>query len=251
MRLFLAMTAGRNVLYAAAAGVLLFCGAALSAKSQPREVPPARIMPLGDSITQGEYGRFSYRVWLGRLLTERGCRFDFVGSQREMYRGATPGDYDPDHEGHWGWTTDEVLRRLDGWAAAARPDVVLLHLGTNDVGRQNGVEQAAANLERIIVLLRASNPAVVVLLAQLIPGRGLEDKIRALNARIAELAGRLNSSSSPVLVVDQFSGFDAAADTYDGLHPTAAGERKLAQRWFAVLKDLPFCKTALGGGNEG
>ena len=44
-------------------------------------------------------------------------------------------------------------------------------------------------------------------------------------------------SNSPVIFVDQNSGFNANTDTYDGVHPNDAGEAKMAQKWFDALKD--------------
>jgi hypothetical protein len=31
-------------------------------------------------------------------------------------------------------------------------------------------------------------------------------------------------------------GFDAATDTYDGVHPNRAGEQKMSARWYGVLR---------------
>jgi len=48
-------------------------------------------------------------------------------------------NFDQDHEGHWGWRTDEILNgrlaagSLTEWLDYYTPDVVLIHLGTNDV----------------------------------------------------------------------------------------------------------------------
>jgi lysophospholipase L1-like esterase len=34
------------------------------------------------------------------------------------------------------------------------------------------------------------------------------------------------------------SGFDAARETRDGTHPNAAGEAKMASRWFSAILQL-------------
>jgi lysophospholipase L1-like esterase len=122
------------------------------------------------------------------------------------------------------------------------PDIALIHLGTNDV-RQGWSDSAISNgLGRIIDELRAGNPKVVILLAQIIPTRNSETtaKIRSLNKEIARLAGRRDSSKSPVVVVDQFTGFDPDAHTFDGVHPNDAGDERMASRWHeALLEFLP------------
>ena len=66
-----------------------------------------RIMPLGDSITQGassgvtdEDFQVSYRLDLWDKLRNAGYDVDFVGS---LNSGSSMEDFDADHEGHPGW----------------------------------------------------------------------------------------------------------------------------------------------------
>ena len=102
-----------------------------------------------------------------------------------------------------------------------------------------------AEIESIISALRADNASVTVLLAKLIPTSNVthNSAIDAINARIDAIAASLSTASSPVIVVDQNSGFDASLDTYDGIHPNESGEAKMAQAWFgplvATLKGRP------------
>lgn len=57
-----------------------------------------RVMPLGDSITEGTQVPGGYRIGLWQRLSAAGYRVDFVGTQ---FNGpATLGDHD--HEGHPG-----------------------------------------------------------------------------------------------------------------------------------------------------
>ena len=90
--------------------------------------PPAsaavRIMPLGDSITQGEHVEQGYRRGLWLKLNAAGFDVDFVGSLDTPHMGPGSGDYDQDHEGHWGWTADRILASISGWAAQADPHMV-------------------------------------------------------------------------------------------------------------------------------
>jgi lysophospholipase L1-like esterase len=41
-----------------------------------------------------------------------------------------------------------------------------------------------------------------------------------------------------VVLVDQFAGFDAEQDTYDGTHPNVGGSQKIADKWFAAMQPL-------------
>jgi len=197
--------------------------------------PVTKVMPLGDSITQGHDETNSYRRPLWKRLAAG--RFDFVGSQRENHLGPPPNpDFDLDHEGHWGWRADQVLAEVGGWAGTYRPDVVLLHLGSNDVFADQSTSSTLGELGAIVERLRGANSRVTVLLAQLIPtSRDAQPGIERLNAGIPGLAAQLDSSASRVVVVDQSAGFDPVADTRDGIHPNATGEEKMAAAWHAAL----------------
>ncbi len=206
--------------------------------------PPAvgaKVMPLGDSITQGNTQLDSYRRPLWHALAAAGADVDFVGSQASNHDGSPPNpDFDTDNEGHWGWTAGEVLAQMRGWAQAHRPDIALLHLGTNDMLGGSGIGSTLDELTGIVEALRASNPQVVVLLAQLIPTRFDEanERIVELNGNLATLAPSLSTDTSPVVLVDQFTGFEPSTMTVDGLHPNTVGEERMAQIWLQALQ--PF-----------
>ncbi|MFC2173399.1 SGNH/GDSL hydrolase family protein [Acidobacteriota bacterium] len=198
-----------------------------------------KIMPLGDSITQAntDYDSFRRRLW--RLLEDEGYDVDFVGSQDFNWGGPPPhSDFDRDHEGHAGWRADEVLIDLPGWADTYRPHIVLLHLGTNDIMQSQGVGSTIDELGWLIDELRAANPRVIVLLAKLIPHNWASPGVEPLNSQIPALAVSKYTSESPVIVVDQYKGFDATLDTYDGIHPDVGGESRMANKWFAALQPL-------------
>lgn len=227
-------------------------------------------MPLGNSITQGNKVLASYRYPLWMKLIDAGVNFEFVGSQTENEGGNPPfQDYKGQsfsnrNEGHWGWRADEILNGREGnniakWAEAHKPDFVLLHLGTNDLFQNQSIESTIADLEQIAGVLREKNPAVLILLAQLIPAnpdnRDLEEiskKIPLFNEQLPALVTSLNSDSrypdSQVVLVDQNTGFNPAqnpnsiagmGDSYDGLHPNKLGEEKMAQVWFdAIMEEI-------------
>ena len=228
------------------------------------EQAPLRILPLGDSITQAEINRASYRYFLWKKLIEADIDVDFVGSmqrQQDKYSKGTPPQpdyngqpFDRDHEGHFGWTIGHVNAGRDPkngtgsgslrqWVEHYDFDIALVHLGTNDVFYKQSNEQIEKQLRAVVKTLRADNPRAVILLAQVIPSSkntSIANAISSMNEMIAELAEDLSSRKSLVIAVDQHSGFDIAADSYDGVHPNASGEEKMAQRWFeAIEKALP------------
>jgi len=201
----------------------------------PAPASALRIMALGDSITEGDNEAATYRYYLQKDLEADGVAVDFVGSRSGVFRGRPRfDDFDPDHEGHWGWTTAEVLERIDEWAPAARADVVLVHLGTNDFRDDPAV--TSGNISAIIDELRKANPDVVVFLARIIPSdRAPCERHAALNDGIERMGREKSTERSPVEIVRQDEGFDPAVDTYDGTHPNEPGERKIAEKWFRAI----------------
>ncbi|MCC0175772.1 hypothetical protein I4641_02100 [Waterburya agarophytonicola K14] len=197
-------------------------------------------MLLGDSITQGDKERNTYRRPLWQKLEEADfTTVDFVGSQTENSDGPNPNpDFDLDHEGHSGFRTDEILLQLDDWVESAQPDVVLIHLGTNDILQVQSAESTVDELGQVIDTLRDENPNVTIFLAQIIPTINNNDELLALNEQIPVLAEEKDLEDSPIIVVDQFSGFSLADDTYDSIHPNSDGEDKIAEQWFAGLSEL-------------
>ena len=209
-----------------------------------------RIMALGNSITQSNSSYKSYRYPLWQKLVNAKVSFDFVGSMRNNssgnpiwpdYQGQT---FDQDHEGHWGWRADEILNgksgsaKLSDWLQGYMPDIVLLHLGTNDLIQGQGVNSTLEDLRQVVGVIRAKNPKVIVLLAKLIPSNTnttWKAAIEAFNVLVPALAVELHRIESPVLLVDQFSGYNSYLDNHDGLHPNALGEEKMATKWFEAL----------------
>ena len=45
-----------------------------------------------------------------------------------------------------------------------------------------------------------------------------------------------NSNTSPIIIVDQFTGINPAIDMYDDIHPNGIGEKKMAKKWFIAIK---------------
>lgn len=218
--------------------------------------PPIKVMPLGDSITSGTNAWASYRCLLYQNLTSAGYAVDFVGSVHgqlgHLNADLTPPNtcnmVDWDQEGHSGWAIYHILNGVPGswpgnlqtWVTTYVPDVVLIHLGTNNFiyGPPEypvpEVDAAVSQMGQVIDTLRAANPRVKILLAQIIPSKYSSDtltKIPIFNSRLPDLAASQARPDSPILVVDQYTGFDVNADTHDGTHPNEQGEAKLAARW--------------------
>ena len=204
-----------------------------------------KIMPLGDSITEMRGGTDSYRRGLWDLLVnQNGYSVDFVGPRygvRANSGDPAHFDFDFDHAGHSGFRADQIIDGgLAAWAAEDDPDIVLIHIGTNDLRQGQGVADATEEIGQIIDILRAQNPAVAIVLAQPIPTT--EEFVPAtlmaqFHAALANLAASKNSTASPIVLV-HFDGFEAAGHTFDGVHPTVQGEAIMAQEWFEAVQGL-------------
>jgi acyl-CoA thioesterase I len=224
-----------------------------------------KIMPLGNSITQGSIGqhRAPYRRFLWQKLMENQySQIDFVGSLNHVYNGLDSGyfnDYDSDHESHWGWKASELLHghpdpspttgsgKLSDWLLMNIPDVVLLHAGTNELihfspsdgdFRLEVLPRLLQTISEIIEEIRLSNPSVVIFVAQLIPTRreDVNERIRLFNPMVTGLCEELDRTFSRVIPVDMYEDFDPFADLYDNWHPGPSGAIKIAGKWFDYLK---------------
>ena len=102
-------------------------------------------------------------------------------------------------------------------------------------------------LASIIASLRTDNPAVEILIAEIIPGQTLDTA--SLNAAIRNWAPAMSTTLSPVTVVDHYTGYDATTDNYDNFHPNAIGEEKMATRWFETLQNILEPETSQFAGD--
>ncbi len=231
----------RLTLILAVSTLLMACGQ--NTKTTTREAGVLYLLPLGDSITQADRHRASYRYPLWVALQGLDQQVDFVGSRTRHHKGNGPavdpvGDtpFDRDHEGHWGWRTDEVLADLPDWISHYPVDVALVHLGTNDVLQGQSNESTLGELAEIVAILRKHNPQVAVLLAR--PGQSNWPNaalLPSLAEGIETLSATLDTDGSRVITVaiDRSLSPD---HTYDGLHPNASGEALIAQHYLHAMK---------------
>ncbi|MEW9552971.1 ricin-type beta-trefoil lectin domain protein [Nonomuraea sp. NPDC050783] len=194
-----------------------------------------RVMPLGDSITEGTQVPGGYRIGLWQRLAAGGYTVDFVGSQ---FNG--PGNLgDHDHEGHPGWRIDQIDANINGWLRTQNPRTVLLHIGTNDVLQNYNLSGAPQRLSTLIDHITAAVPGADVLVATIIPlaNSGQESAARTFNAAIPGIVQSKVSSGKRVHLVDMHSKL-TTSDLIDGVHPTAGGYDKMAAAWYEALRSI-------------
>lgn len=198
---------------------------------------PVRVMPLGDSIT-GSPGCWRALLW-NQLQSTGHTNIDFVGTLPPQGCAVS---HDGDNEGHGGALVTNVAdqNQLPDWLSATRPDIVLMHFGTNDVWSNRATSTILAAYSKLVDQMRASNPNMKVLVAQIIPMDPstcpeCAQRVVALNSAIPAWASSKSTAQSPVVVVDQWTGFSTATDTYDGVHPNGSGDQKMSDRWYPAL----------------
>jgi lysophospholipase L1-like esterase len=195
-----------------------------------------RVMPLGDSITEGTQVPGGYRIGLWQRFVSGGFRVDLVGSQ---FNGpASLGDHD--HQGHPGWRIDQIDANIVTWLRNTTPRTVLLHIGTNDVLQNFNLAGAPTRLSTLVDRITATVPAADVLVATIIPlsNPDQEAKVRAFNATIPGMVQSKVNAGKRVHLVDMHSAL-TTADLIDGIHPTANGYGKMAATWFTALRSVP------------
>jgi hypothetical protein len=198
-----------------------------------------KIMPLGDSITQGSSSGESVQA---KQVAYRKALFDQLND--EIVNGV-PGDPDPNN-------------KLATWLNVHQPDIVLLHIGTNDLDPSDtGPDDVEAILDEIDVY----DLDAWVILARII---AREDDIcsgnppitgtdtTTFNNKVETVAqGRINDK---IVFVDMecWAGIDyrrqPLGDMNDLLHPYAfgTGYDKMADVWFAgLLQILPVADAGL------
>jgi lysophospholipase L1-like esterase len=205
----------------------------------PEPQPPAprldvsTILCFGDSLTEG-YIAVS-PSWLQAARAESyPSRLQSMLSAR--YRDQQIVVENAGLSGEWAADGQE---RFVAVARAARPDVVVLMEGANDINGFGslGIDLALEALENMLRDGRALGAKV--LLASLPPERagstegGAASLVPEFNARVRRLAERQN-----IFFVDVHAAFggDLSLIGPDGLHPTAAGYDRIAQAVFDVIR---------------
>ena len=183
------------------------------------------VVAFGDSLTAG-FGLTSEEALPAAL--ERRLRAQ--GLDVRVRNAGVSGD-----------TTAGGRARLD-WTLPDAVDLVILALGANDMLRGIDPDFARANLDAMLARLKARG--IPVLLAGMRAPASLgADYVRAFDAIYPELAERHGAALYPFLL--EGVAFKAELNLDDGLHPNAAGVRRIADGL------LPMVRDALGGGGGG
>lgn len=213
---------------------LAFLTACLSASAQ---TPPVRILPLGDSITFGSGGTANlggYRSKLYSTLTAAGYNVDYIG----LLTTNSSGIPDPDHEGHSGWRIDQIDANIAAWFSSfADPDVILLHIGTNDFGQGVDTPNAINRIDALILKMATLRPYAHIIVTNLMErGEPANTNIQAeFNPFIQARVNAHAAAGRRVYFLDMRSAVPLS-DMPDNLHPNQTGYDKMADAWLPAIQ---------------
>jgi len=182
-----------------------------------------------------------YRDDLSLMLQNEGINFDMVGSKNDG-----TGFY-PHHEGHSGYRADEILDNLNNWLRLNPPDIVLLHIGTNDISQGESNESTIVEIENILDTIHNRNRNTIILFCNLIPRfddyENRPQRTEDLNLLIYNLFTEKKAIGWDIHFVDQNNAIKqnpnwTAEWMDDYVHPNDAGYHVMAETFFQVLLPL-------------
>lgn len=236
-----------------------------------------RVMVVGDSMTQGSEGDWTWRYRLWQWFINQGVDVDFVGPYKgtkdpgtamgpvpPLLQGevaassgavlaggaydARSESFDSDHFSVWGRQAAQDMKLIRDQVAWYQPDLLLVGLGFNDMGWF--VSDAAGTITSMKTLVdqaRAAKPDIDIALAN-VPQRtsigGREDlpvKTANYNDTLKDQIPSWSTPMSPVQLVDWAGNYSCGVNScpagYDGLHPNALGEYQIAHAFELTLQD--------------
>lgn len=216
---------------------------------------PCRVLPLGDSITEG-FGSSGggYRVELFRRAIQEGKNITFVGSLQNGPNRVNDQNFPRNHEGHGGYTIDsgggnsgisgDITNRA---ISNYRPQIILLMIGTNDVNGNINVNGAPMRLGNLIDDITTKAPDALLVVATIIPIDKADSNQRATayNAAIPALVESRAAAGKHVVFLDNNAIFASqpnfkTALLGDYLHPNDAGYAVLGKAFYdSIAPVLP------------
>jgi len=233
-------------------GLVAACGSGAdnSAPAPQTSNAVVKIMPLGDSITDGVGSSHNagYRLELFRLSVTNNKKLTFVGSHESGPDMVDGKPFPKKQEGHSGWTIDDgggrsgLYPQIQGWLTATPPHIVTLMIGTNDINGNNNVADAPNRLGKLLDSIFTKDANVLVVLAQIVPTKtdGTNNTIKTYNAAMPNLVSTRVNQGRHIVLVDMYGAFTKDTNYKntvlgDNLHPNQAGYNLMADVWFKAL----------------
>ena len=204
-----------------------------------------KIMPVGDSITVGIGGNYAgYRYFLERDLNADRYAVDYVGVNQD---NPCTGLKDKDHCGFSGWYLKgnngaNIQDNISTWLGQVdTPDVILLHIGTNDAKDLTPLTDRPEALSDILDKIAAGAPTahvIVTTVLQRTDDASMDANIaNNYNAYVGGVVSQHAAKGEKVHFLDMRAKL-TASDLGDGLHPNDSGYQKMATAWKEEIEKL-------------
>lgn len=238
---------------------------------------PLKIMPIGDSITDDCSLNGAWRLYLQPMLETNGFPFTFVGRQ---ISSPAVGFNKTHHEGYCGAviappgvfavhgysTTDAYLLKIVADALLItnnRPDLVLLLIGANDIGRgRNPYVVATNDMSNLLNLIFSNVPNANIVISKItsLQNAGLNyapyaTNVIIYNAALQSLVNQRRAAGQNVFLSDMFTAVDYnTMFMADHVHPNALGLNSMAKEFLArvqaiTIRTNQFTTTLIHGGD--
>jgi len=225
---------------------------------------PIKIMAIGDSITDDCVFNGAWRQYLQPLLDANGYPFTFVGrvqsaasgsftkTKHEGYCGAVvapPGVLTYSVNGYDG-TNVYLLKIVADAFTNATPDLVLVLIGANDIGRGRDPWRVATNdMPALLDIIFSNAPKANVILAKItslynasagsLNYGAYYTNVSIYNAALQAMVNQRRALGQSVSLADMFSVVTInTLFNSDHLHPNAAGLQAIAQEWFTRIQAI-------------
>ena len=202
----------------------------LDAQTASGAAAPARgrkltILFFGDSLSAG-FGLADPANESFPALIQK--RIDAAGLNFKVLNAGLSGD-----------TSAGGVSRID-WAMRGPIDIFVLELGSNDGLRGLPVDETRKNLQAIIDRVKARNPGVTLVVAGMRMPTNFGAEYVAQFADIYPDLAKANPGSTLVPFLLEGVGGIARYNQRDQIHPTAEGDRIIAETLWTVLE--PICR---------
>ncbi|GJN77347.1 hypothetical protein PLIIFM63780_000837 [Purpureocillium lilacinum] len=206
-----------------------------------------RGMFVGDSITQGADGDYTWRYRLWQWLRNEGVDTNFVGPYQGTYPAASPADAKPKppplqgagsppgvvlnsgryaadveaafprpHYGMWGRQAAQVYPAIGAYVKQYQPDFLFILLGFNDLGWfVSGPEGTLSSVEKVVRNAQAARPSLKVLVGNVpqrtlikVVNEQLPDKTTDYNKRLQSAVSGWSTDASTVRLVDMQKNYN-------------------------------------------
>ena len=242
---------------------------------------PVKIMAIGDSITDDCEYNGAWRAYLQPLLDNSGYPFTFVGRN---HSNPSAGFTKTAHEGYCGsviappgvltysvysyaGTNVDLQYIVPDALAANTPDLILLLIGANDIGRGRDPGQVASNdLPHLLDTIFSIAPNVNIICCKItsldnamIAGLNYgqySGNVYKYNAYLQAVINQRRALGQKVSLADMFSVVNPTTMIGgDHLHPNPAGLQAIAQEFFTRIQAITvttnqFTTTLIHGGDS-